>query len=298
MTDLAIQLEGVGKTYPFFSLEDIDLTVPTGTIVGLLGANGAGKSTTLRILLELVQQDRGTVRIHGLDMAKQQVIAKQQMGFVSEDIQLYKSATLAWHMEFVRSMAGSWDKAYAEQLLQSFDLHPDRKISSLSRGGRVKATLLLALARRPRLLVLDEPTAGLDPIARHEVLRALAEVLAEEDRSVLFSSQNTLDIEQISDQITLIDRGRILESTDKESLLESWRTLRVRVPPRVSLPSLPGVTRDGGSDRVVQLRSHPFEYEHVEALQTAGATVETVERMNLEEIFVAAVLREREGTHL
>ncbi len=295
MTDLALQLEGVGKTYPFFSLEDIDLAVPAGTIAGLIGANGAGKSTTIRILIGLVQQDRGLVRVLGHDMRQDQVAAKQQVGFVSEDIQLYKSATLAWHIELVRSIFGHWDSAYSEQLLHRFDLKPGQKIGQLSRGGRVKAVLLLALARRPRLLVLDEPTAGLDPIARREVLRALSEVVADEDRTVLFSSQNTLDIEQISDQITFIDRGRVLDSADKESLLESWRSIRARVPPGVVLPSLPGVRRDGGSDRVAILKANPFEPAMVEALQACGATVEAVERMTLEEIFVACVMGEREG---
>jgi ABC-2 type transport system ATP-binding protein len=294
MTDLAVQFEGISKSYPFFSLEQIGLEVPTGTITGLIGANGAGKSTTLRILMGLVQPDQGSVRVLGHDMAKNQVAAKLNTGFVSEDIRLYKGLTLAWHIEFIRSLFGQWDAQYCELLLKRFDLQAERKIGNLSRGQRTKAMLLLALARRPRLLVLDEPTAGLDPIARREVLRALAEVLADEKRTVLFSSQNTLDVEQISDQITFIDRGRIVDSADKESLLESWRSIRVRVPSGVTLPPLSGVTREGGTARVVVFQACPFEPTIIEALQGAGATVEAVERMTLEEIFVACVMRERE----
>ncbi len=295
MSDLAVQLEGIGKTFPFFALEDVDLEVPAGTIAGLIGANGAGKSTTLRILLGLARPDRGSVRVLGHDMTRHPAAARRDVGFASEDFRLYKSATLAWHIGFVRRVFGHWDEAYGEQLSRRLDLHPGRKIGDLSRGAQVKAGLLLALARRPRLLVLDEPTAGLDPIARREVLRALTEVVAEEDRTVLFSSQNTLDVEQISDQITFIDRGRVVESADKESLLESWRSIRLRVPPRVVLPALPGVTRDGGSERVARLKAQPFEPAIVEALQAAGAEVEAVERMTLEEIFVACVTRQREG---
>lgn len=294
MTDLAVQLDGVGKTYPFFSLEGIDLRVPVGTISGLIGANGAGKSTTLRILIGLLQQDQGSVHVLGHDMARHSVVAKQDIGFVSEDIRLYKSATLAWHIEFIGSIFGAWDTDYGKQLLPRFDLNAAQKIGGMSSGQRVKALLLLALARRPRLLILDEPTAGLDPIARREVLRALTEVLTDENRTVIFSSQNTLDVEQISDQITFIDRGRIVDSADKESLLESWRSIRLRVPAGVVLPKLPGVTQDGGTDRVPILRSCPFEPAIVEALQAAGATVEAVERMTLEEIFVACVMRQRE----
>ncbi len=293
MTDLAVQLQGVGKTYPFFTLDGIDLDVPTGTIAGLIGANGAGKSTTIRMLVGLVQQDRGSVRVLGHDLPEHQVAAKQDVGFVSEDIKLYKSATLAWHIHFIRSIFGHWDDAYAQSLLGRFDLNLNQKIRGLSHGQRVKAALLLALARRPRLLVLDEPTAGLDPIARLEVLGALTEVLTDENRTVLLSSQNTLDIEQISDQITFIDRGRVLHSADKETLLDGWRSIRLRVPPATLLPDLPGITRDGGTDRVPILKAHPFEPAMIEALQATGATIETVERMTLEEIFVASVMRQR-----
>ena len=293
MSDPAVWLEGVGKTYPFFSLEDIDLEVPTGTISGLIGANGAGKSTTLNLLVGLTQVDRGRLRVLGHDPVREPVAVRRGLAFVSDRMRLYGAATLGWHVELVRSLAGSWDAAYGEQLLRRFDLHPDRKVGALSRGQRTLALLFLALARRPRLLVLDEPTAGLDPIARREVLRALGEVLAEEERSVLLTSQNTLDIEQICDQVTFIDRGRVLESTDKESLLASWRSIRLRVLAGVTLPPLPELIRDGGSDRVPRLRANPFDPSLVEALQAAGATVEAVERMTLEEIFVASVVRER-----
>lgn len=293
MNGLAIRLEGVGKTYPFFDLDAVDLAVPTGTIAGLIGANGAGKSTTLRILVGLVRPDRGHVHVLGQDMSETPVAARRDLGFVSDDLRLYPSQTLAWHVDLVRSIVDRWDSAYAGRLLEAFDLKPQQRIRGLSHGQRVKALLLLALARKPRLLILDEPTAGLDPIARREVLGALAEVLMDEERTVLFSSQNTLDVEQISDQITFIDRGRLVTSTDKESLLDGWRSLRVRVPEGVELPSLPGVTRDGGSDRLPTLKSHPFDPGIVEALGASGVTVESVDRMTLEEIFVACVLRRR-----
>ncbi len=294
MTDLAVQIRGLGKTYPFFTLDGIDLEVPTGTIVGLIGAGGAGKSTTMRILMGLVRADRGTVRALGYDLSRDGVAARREMGFVSEDLCLYTSATLKWHIGWIRSMFGTWDPAYAEDLLRRFDLSPAQKIGGLSRGQRVKALLLLALARRPKLLVLDEPTAGLDPIARQEVLQALAEILADEERSVLFSSQNTLDVEQLSDHITFIDRGRVVASADKESLLESWRSIRLRLPAGGGLPEIPGLTRDGGSERIAVCKAYPYGPGLLDTLQAAGAEVESVDHMSLEEIFVAQVMRERE----
>ena len=144
-------------------------------------------------------------------------------------------------------------------LLQRFDLRPEQKIKGLSHGQRVKAALLLALARRPRLLVLDEPTTGLDPVARHEVLGALMEVLADERRAILFSSQNTLDVEQISDQITFIDRGRIIDSGDKETFLERWRRVRLDVPPGVVLPALPASSPTSGSGRLAAITASRFD---------------------------------------
>src|SRR6202042_559955 len=120
-------------------------------------------------------------------------------------------------------------------------LRAEQKIKGLSHGQRVKSTLLLVFARRPKLLVLDEPTTGLDPVARHEILRELTAVMKDEGRSVLFSSHNTQDVEQISDQITFIDRGRILDSMDKETYLDRWRRLRLEVPSGTRLPALPGI---------------------------------------------------------
>lgn len=162
-------------------------------------------------------------------------------------------------MNFVRSIYRQWDQLYAENLLKRFDLKPEQRIKCLSHGQRVKAALLLALARRPRLLVLDEPTTGLDPVARREVLAELIAVLAEEERTIFFSSQNTLDVEQISDQITFIDRGRIIDSANKETFLDRWRRLRLIIPSNAKLPQLTGVVEVGGSTKLPVLTVNRFE---------------------------------------
>jgi ABC-2 type transport system ATP-binding protein len=294
MSALAVQFEGVGKDYPHFTLDDVNLELPTGSIMGFIGANGAGKSTTLRILMGLVHQDRGAVHVLGCEMPAQQAVAKRDMGFVSEDMRLYGAATLAWHMDFIRSIFPSWDQAYAETLLKRFDLKAEQKLKKVSHGQRVKAALLLVLARRPRLLVLDEPTTGLDPVARHEVLHALMEALADERRTILFSSQNTLDVEQISDQITFIDRGRIIDSADKETFLDRWRRLRLDVPPAVALPPLPGVVETTSSGRLAVVTMNGYEPAMAEVYHHAGVTVQAVDSMTLEEIFVANVQSRRE----
>jgi ABC-2 type transport system ATP-binding protein len=294
MTDWAIKLSGVSKKYRFFSLDNINLKVPHGQILGLIGPNGAGKSTTMRILLGLVHQDSGDVRVLGHRMPEEQVAAKWDIGFASEDMRLYDSMTLGWHMSFIQSIYAGWDADYARLLLKRFGFRAEQKIKGLSHGQRVKATLLLVLARRPKLLVLDEPTTGLDPVARHEILRELTAVMRDEGRSVLFSSHNTQDVEQISDQIAFIDRGRIIDSMDKETYLDRWRRLRLEVPLGVELPALPGVIDVRQEGRLAVATANAFVPDLASAYEHTGARVQRIENMTLEEIFVANVEHSRE----
>lgn len=293
---LAFQLEDVCKRYPHFTLDQVSMDMPVGAIMGFLGANGAGKSTTIRILLGMVAPDHGTVTVLGRRMPDAQVQVKQDIGFVSEDMRLYPQADLAWHMDWMASIYPSWDKEYAKALLGKLYLNPAQPMKGQSHGQRVKAALLLVLARRPGLLVLDEPTTGLDPVARQELLSALMEVVADEGRSVLFSSQNTKDVEQIADRITFIDGGRIVGANDIASYTEQWRRLRLELPAGATLPVLPGTVEVSGSGRSVILTTRQYAPELVGACQGAGAAVRSVDHMTLEEIFVSQVLANRKET--
>ena len=296
MTEPLIELDGVDKTYRFFRLSDVRLRLDPGQILGFVGPNGAGKSTTIRILMAMVRQERGTVRVLGRSLPKEQAAAKREIGFVSEDMRLHTSATLAWHMRLVASIYPAWDSKYAEALLHRFTLHAEQQIRHLSHGERVKATLLLVLARRPRLLLLDEPTTGLDPVARHEILAELMDVVRDERRAILFSSHNTQDIEQVSDQITFIDRGRIIDSSDKETFLDRWRRLHLESPAGVALPRPDGVVETTTSGRLAVVTTKAYTPDLEAVYGRAGVTVRTVQRMTLEEIFVANVMSNRRET--
>jgi ABC-2 type transport system ATP-binding protein len=293
MSECVVEFDGVCKTYRFFELRGVSLRLEAGQIMGLVGPNGAGKSTTIRILMALVQQDRGHVRVLGHPMPAEQAAAKRGVGYVSEDMGLYASTTLGWHMQFVAGIFPTWDPEYARVLLRRFNLRPEQAIKGLSHGERVKAALLLVLARRPRLLVLDEPTTGLDPVGRHEILSELMDVLTDERRAVLFSSHNTQDVEQISDQITFIDRGRIIDSSDKETFLERWRRIQLDVPSGVARPPLPGVIDLQTTGRLAVATTNAYESGINAAYERAGAVVRDVQRMTLEEIFVANVMNSR-----
>lgn len=292
----AISCRQVRKTYPHFELKDIDLLVPTGSVMGFVGPNGAGKSTTLRIIMGLVGPDAGEVLVLGHRMPAEQIAAKRDIGYVSEDMRLHPGQTIRFHMEFIASIFSTWNARYADELLQRFELTPDQKVKGLSHGQRVKAALLLALAREPKLLVLDEPTTGLDPVVRMEILKEMAAVLADESRSVIFSSHNTLDVEQISDHITFINRGSILFSEDKESLIERWRRLRLVTDPAHSLPELPGtidIERDGRLASVIVDR---FNEATKQLIIGAKIKLEATERLTLEEIFLKTVAHQSSAT--
>ena len=294
-TSNPIEFRGVRKAFRFFSLDDLSLDVEPGQILGFVGPNGAGKSTTIRLALGLLTPDAGEVRVLGHRMPDAQAIAKRDVGYVSNEMRLFPNATVGWHLRFVASIYPGWDEDYAGTLLKRFNLRAEQMVKGLSSGEQMKAVLMLALARRPKLLVLDEPTANFDPVARHEVLNEFTDVLRDENRSILFSSHNTLDVERISDRIAFIDRGRLIDSRDKEDFLERWRRIQLQVPTGTALPEIPHIVSRVTDGQFVTLTTNQYSGD---TLARLGDTVRQVHRMSLEEIFVANVMHHREARGL
>lgn len=289
MTTAAIALTGVRKTYAEFSLEDIDLELPVGQVMGLVGVNGAGKSTLFRILTGLIRPDEGQVEVCGYHLPQEQVAAKREIGYASDDMRLYKGKTLRWHMDLIRAAFAGWDETYASQLLHRFDLRPHQPVGGFSHGQRVKALLLLSLARHPRLLLLDEPTTGLDPLAHDEVLQAIAEVLHDDERSVLFSSHNTRDVEQLADSIAILHGGRLVATQDKETFLDDWRRVLCHGEWKDEIAAFPEVALVRRNGSVIELKVKAFSDRFLHRLRQLGLTVSDVNRMDLEDIFITCI---------
>ena len=221
----AAVLHGIRKNYKDFTLGPVDLTVPAGTIVGLVGENGAGKTTTLKILTGVNRPDAGRAELLGQDPAQADVRAR--LGVVYEDAYFYEGLSAA---RIGRSMAGifgsRWDDSVFAGYLERFGLDANKKVKEYSRGMRMKLSLATALAHKPDMLVLDEPTAGLDPVVRGEILDLFLEFIQDEGHSILMSSHITSDLEQIADSIAYLHRGQLLFHEDKDVLMQEYGLLR------------------------------------------------------------------------
>jgi ABC-2 type transport system ATP-binding protein len=206
------------------ALDAVSLSVPRGAVYGLVGANGAGKTTLIKHVLGLLRAERGAVRVFGLDPVADPVGVLSRIGYLSEDHDLPGWMRVDELLRYSRAFYPAWDERYAEELRRTFGLDPAARIKSLSRGQKARAGLLIALAYRPELLVLDEPSSGLDPVVRRDILEAILRTIAEEGRTVLFSSHLLDEVERVADQVTMIDEGRIVLSGPLAAIREAHRT--------------------------------------------------------------------------
>jgi len=271
------------------ALDSVTLDVARGGVHGLVGANGAGKTTLIKHILGLLRAESGTVRVFGLDPVADPVGVLSRIGYLSEENDLPGWMRVDELIRYSRSFYPAWDDAYAEELKATFALEGAAKIKALSKGQKARAGLLIALAYRPELLVLDEPSSGLDPIVRRDIVGAVIRTIADEGRTVLFSSHLLDEVEQVADHVTMIANGKIALSAPLRSIKESHHCVTVRFPTsQRQPPAVPGVLRWEGSQQewTAVYRGDPAR------LHAIGAGRIVAERSaSLDEIFVAHVGR-------
>jgi len=205
------------------ALASVSLSIPRGAVYGLVGANGAGKTTLIKHILGLLRAESGSVRVFGLDPVADPVGVLSRVGYLSEEHDLPGWMRVDELTSYSRAFYPAWDDAYAEELRQAFALDSTARISNLSKGEKARLGLLIALAYRPELLVLDEPSTGLDPVVRRDILDAIMRTIADEGRTVLFSSHLLDEVERVADHVTMIHHGRIVLSAPLAAIRESHR---------------------------------------------------------------------------
>ncbi|HHX22855.1 MAG TPA: ABC transporter ATP-binding protein [Thermoanaerobacterales bacterium] len=221
-----LSVRGLTKRYPNFLLQDITFELPQGKIMGLIGKNGAGKSTTLKSILNLVNPDSGTIEMFGKDFRENEESCKQDIGVVLGGIDFYNHKKIKDITAVTKRFFKNWDDKAYQKYIKAFSLLPDKRVKDLSSGMKVKYMLALALSHKAKLLILDEPTSGLDPISRDDILELFRQLVRTEGVSILFSTHITSDLEKCADYITYIKDGKLLRSAEKSAFMKSFQHLK------------------------------------------------------------------------
>jgi len=224
--DYALELRGVRKTYRGFTLKDVSFTLPRGHIGGLIGPNGSGKTTIIKLIMNLIRREAGEIRVFGLDNRTAEIEVKSRIGFVYDVPGFWDDMSLDSQRRALGAFYPQWSDETFSRLVREFGLPLDKKFKTLSHGAKTKFALAMALSHGADLLIMDEPTAGLDPVFRRELLQRLSALLQDEGKSILFSTHITGDLERVADVITFIRGGEIVFSLTRDELLDGWAVVR------------------------------------------------------------------------
>ena len=293
---VAIQITDLMVRYgPKPAVAGLSLTVPTGSIYGFLGPNGAGKTTTIKALLGFRRPDGGSAQVLGLDTLSRSDEIRARVGYVSEVGSLYDRLNTDETGDFYRSTARRWQQPTFERLVSSFGLPRRTRVGRLSRGMKMQLAFALAMGGDPELLILDEPTAGLDPVARHALLGILVSEVAALGKTVFFSSHNLAEVESVADSVGIIRDGRLVLSGDLDDLKQRHKVLRLSYDSPPSAPQLadlrrmPGVTELAQDGRILRLNVQgdvPALISRIQTQEPAPRDIETMDQ-GLEELFLA-----------
>ena len=222
----ALTITGLTKKYSNFVLDNISFSIPSGSIVGLIGENGAGKSTTINSILGLIKKDSGKITVLGHDIDTFDCAVKEKIGVVFDGSNFSEELTPAKLSKVLRDIYSSWEQSYFNRLLDQLNIPATKKIKTFSKGMKMKLSIAVAFAHHPQLLILDEATSGLDPIVRDDILDMFLEFVQDEEHSILVSSHITSDLEKVADYIVFIHEGKIIFCEPKDELLERYGIIK------------------------------------------------------------------------
>lgn len=226
--DEILRVENLTKEYPGFTLDHVSFSVPKGTIMGLIGENGAGKSTTIRGILNLLKKDDGKVMFWDQEMSDKSVDLKEDIGVVFDKINFYDTLTALKVGKIMKRAYKQWDDGVYQNYLRKFKLPDNKEIKTFSKGMKMKLCIAAALSHKPKLLILDEATGGLDPVMRDDILEVFLDFVQDEEHSILMSSHITTDLEKIADYIAFIHQGKVLFCKTKDELRYSYGVIRCK----------------------------------------------------------------------
>jgi ABC-2 type transport system ATP-binding protein len=298
MPEDIVDVQGLSRTFgTAVALDGVTFQLKPGLVYGLVGSNGAGKSTLIRHLLGLMTPQQGTVRVMGLDPVKSPVEVLSQIGYLSEERDLPEWMRIDELLSYTSAFYPGWDFQYANDLLRTFGLDPSKKVKHLSKGMRAQAGLIVAVAHRPRLLLLDEPSTGLDAVIRNDILNAIIRTVADDGRTALFSSHLLDEVEQMSDELLMVDGGRIVLRGTVDSIRQRHVVASLECSAESGkAPDFSGLIsaeRVGQQWRVVCEVTTDDSSDLPHRLAERGIRVSDVRDASLQEIFVARAGRER-----
>jgi ABC-2 type transport system ATP-binding protein len=285
----AVEVAGLSRRFGSkIALNQVSLQVRRGRVFGLVGANGAGKTTLIKHLLGRLKPESGSVRVFGFDPVTDPVAVLGRLGYLSENRDLPAWMRVDELLRYTAAFYPKWDMAYAEELRRQFGLDPRAKIKTLSRGENAKAGLLIALAYRPELLLLDEPSSGLDPVVRRDILEAIIRTVADEGRTVFFSSHLLEEVDRVADDLAMMFNGQVVLAGPLDDVKENHRRLVFRFDSsQSSPPKVPGVLSISGSGQEWTAICNGKREEAAAAAVRLGGRVVAEESPSLDEIFVA-----------
>jgi ABC-2 type transport system ATP-binding protein len=288
-----VDVQGLSRRFgSTLALDAVDFRATQGLVHGLVGVNGAGKTTLIKHLLGLLRALHGSVRVLGLDPVREPVKVLQRVGYLSEQREMPDWMRIDELLRYTQAFHPTWDMRYAQQLLDTFGLDPAKKVGGLSQGMRAQTGLVVAVAHRPELLILDEPSSGLDAVVRQDILDAILRTVADDGRTVIFSSHLLDEVERMSDHVTMIHAGRVALDGPRDEICAGHHVTQLRFAQRLDrLPALDGVLKAAGAARAWSVvHGTPVEALAAAAGKLGGEIAES-RNATLEEIFVARVGR-------